>query len=1147
MAETDGSGNPGNYVLYSAYRLMSIFVLEPLRATWVFFRKVGTSLFRDSGYPKLPLNWVAATWNYPTLADNYCGKSEPFTPPPYPDPPTPQLDTEDPVVTGFVASDSNNPGLTISTFTATDNVRVIAYLITESPTPPTYDSGWYPDPYDRYVITGELLPRYDIVRDEAGYVLSYKCDKTLYAWAMDASGNISSAASDATTISMSRVSRNDEWPTAQPLPNPPEKVAPSVGSFTMVTHESAGRVVGITSFTGSSWCGISGFAIREVNNPPEVTSAEWKATAPTSYTFSGVGECVAYAWVKDNADQISASKAWPVTVTLENSDTLAGVELGIYEIPGLNSQTEARLKYAVYPQVWQTWDLGQWNYQAYYGVGGDYGSDREAIALITTLSTNPNDYNYILPYMNFLYLDDGRVVIQQVHRSLEHMKYSGIPDYSKAYPDYPANNPPIGLNGSPPDNGKIYYCDGSSAVYTGNNKVLFTVSFGANVFGGVWAHQTTDHPEQFYSNGVEPIFNHGYPFYYYVIVNEIPNLDPCDLVWYLSESGYLFGQSYVSEGRQVLVYDEGGNIINFPSNAYQWTTGTTPSLFYLTPQEWEDMCLAQAPTALSKLVQRKRQQSVSSSIHTAGFIRGQPFYEKTVAYWQVVTHGYTHPNPPYVWVRTDDTLEDTTLKYDGPIVYQSYEGWTEHPTQPHGGFGGIAVCEGTVGANGGEILIDRVVSSYVSGTRARCNTSMISFVPRKTGYIGGYTYSFNTSIKHPTVDIWSASLKLTKALSPTFILGTMTGPPDAQEHTADFYITHDWGYAPPWSISTGDSFRDAYPAQTQSCTWKDQYYGSQNITVGVYSLDGGVTWNEFTPLSGMTREQTPQLAQLYPYGGNKGLIVWNNDLIMMTGNSPTTLEPLGYDDAGDQIDISGNVTSIQIGTYNTTGQVLITLAHTPPAGSQTKTFMSKDATTIETYGAPIESVTKVECMDASNREWVSGAATVTGADQNVVTVTNALPKANTVVRITFTYKAAGLTRLVLVSDFGSYCYHAGWVSSLTSPIKAYTFTGGGLDTFMVDPELPKYEPPLAPPDLSITGQNWTAYRGIADCFQVPTRYGYFPYSFEVTSGALPDGMALGPTGLIEGTPTSSGSYSFTIRATDSRVNTASAGFQIEVI
>ncbi len=44
--------------------------------------------------------------------------------------------------------------------------------------------------------------------------------------------------------------------------------------------------------------------------------------------------------------------------------------------------------------------------------------------------------------------------------------------------------------------------------------------------------------------------------------------------------------------------------------------------------------------------------------------------------------------------------------------------------------------------------------------------------------------------------------------------------------------------------------------------------------------------------------------------------------------------------------------------------------------------------------------------------------------------------------------------------------------------------------------------------------------------------GTSPYTFGVTSGALPPGLTLTAAGLLSGTPTSAGTSTFTIRGTD---------------
>jgi hypothetical protein len=56
-----------------------------------------------------------------------------------------------------------------------------------------------------------------------------------------------------------------------------------------------------------------------------------------------------------------------------------------------------------------------------------------------------------------------------------------------------------------------------------------------------------------------------------------------------------------------------------------------------------------------------------------------------------------------------------------------------------------------------------------------------------------------------------------------------------------------------------------------------------------------------------------------------------------------------------------------------------------------------------------------------------------------------------------------------------------------------------------------------------------------------------PYTFAVTSGALPTGTSLNTsTGVISGTPSAAATYSFTIQATDSLLNVGSYNFQITI-
>jgi len=73
------------------------------------------------------------------------------------------------------------------------------------------------------------------------------------------------------------------------------------------------------------------------------------------------------------------------------------------------------------------------------------------------------------------------------------------------------------------------------------------------------------------------------------------------------------------------------------------------------------------------------------------------------------------------------------------------------------------------------------------------------------------------------------------------------------------------------------------------------------------------------------------------------------------------------------------------------------------------------------------------------------------------------------------------------------------------------------------------------PSLNITSPSTLSSStvGQAYSYQVQISGGQLPVTYSLVSGSLPPGLSLSLTGLISGTPTTAGSYSFTLRATDS--------------
>nr|WP_136526212.1 cohesin domain-containing protein [Geomonas ferrireducens] len=211
-------------------------------------------------------------------------------------------DTTAPTVTGVtIPSTSTTLQVAVSGFTATDTVGVTGYLLTEtSSTPALTDTAWKS--------TGSAW---------TSFTFSSGGAKTLYAWAKDAAGNISTPLTRNITITL------------------PDAEAPVVSAFT-VPATSITTVIPVSTFTATDNKAVTGYLVTQSSTKPTAATAGWTTTAPTSYTVTGTisqgvtTNVTLYGWAKDAAGNVSAGVSDVVAITLP--DTTKPV-VGTFTVP----------------------------------------------------------------------------------------------------------------------------------------------------------------------------------------------------------------------------------------------------------------------------------------------------------------------------------------------------------------------------------------------------------------------------------------------------------------------------------------------------------------------------------------------------------------------------------------------------------------------------------------------------------------------------------------------------------------------------------------------------------------------------------------------------------------------------------------------
>jgi alpha-tubulin suppressor-like RCC1 family protein len=177
-----------------------------------------------------------------------------------------------PIISTFTLTTTTSKSLAIpiKSFTATDNVAVTGFKITETATTPLPDdTGW-------------------TATAPTTYTFTTSGNKTLYAWAKDAAGNVSAAATATVLVDTTK---------------------PTVSAFTLPARYNS-LTVPVTSFTASDDLGVGAYLITTTATAPLATDINWSATAQATFTFAPAttnGTYTLYAWAKDNAGNISAT------------------------------------------------------------------------------------------------------------------------------------------------------------------------------------------------------------------------------------------------------------------------------------------------------------------------------------------------------------------------------------------------------------------------------------------------------------------------------------------------------------------------------------------------------------------------------------------------------------------------------------------------------------------------------------------------------------------------------------------------------------------------------------------------------------------------------------------------------------------------
>jgi hypothetical protein len=186
-------------------------------------------------------------------------------------------DIDPPVITDFgisTESPTSSSEILIKSLEATDNFGVAEWLITQSDRKPDADDyRWSKSKPCVYNISADI-----------------SCNITLYAWAKDRAGNISSI--------------NDHSSVNLVYDIDPPEITEFYPKETMIISN---KDVSIAKLRGIDNIGITGWKITQSNRKPDISNEGWLKSKPKKFRFSADSDSLikVYVWGKDAAGNVS--------------------------------------------------------------------------------------------------------------------------------------------------------------------------------------------------------------------------------------------------------------------------------------------------------------------------------------------------------------------------------------------------------------------------------------------------------------------------------------------------------------------------------------------------------------------------------------------------------------------------------------------------------------------------------------------------------------------------------------------------------------------------------------------------------------------------------------------------------------------------